>query len=225
MDTGRSSDTRSRATDRGFHRLIRENAYRDFWLLGISILVLLSLRGCGPLGIQGNDDIARDSARTAQDAKDLAAVNRRLVHDLGVEIKRNKLTRDEVRSIAREQSQPSTQQILKLLERATEVCARNPTACRNVTGQRRGAGTGTGGSSTRPGSKRPQSVTPQAQRRPARSPPRTRPNRPVSRPSPSPPPSSSPAPNPDPDSVVDVHTNTPLPHPPVCLDHLVEVDC
>lgn len=225
MGTARSSDTRSRASDRGLRRLIRENAYRDFWLLGISILVLLSLRGCGPLGIQGNDDIARDSRRTAQDAKDLAAVNRQLVHDLGVEIKRNQLTRNEVRRIAREQAKPSAQQILRLIERATEVCARNPSACQHVTGPSRG--TGTSGAQSSPDSTRPRSTTTPAQRRPARSPPRTRPNRHASRPTPSPSssPSSSPAPNPDPDSVVDVHTNTPLPHPPVCIDHLVEIDC
>lgn len=220
MDTDRSSATRSRASDRGLRSLIRENAYRDFWLLAITVLVLLSLKGCGPLGIQGNDDIARDSRKTAQDAKDLAKVNRQLVHDLGVEIKRNRLTRNEVRRIAREQSRPSTQQILKLIERATEVCARNPSACQHVTGPDRGTSSGgTSGS----GSKRPRATPKSTQRRPARSPPRTRPNRPVSRPSPSSspsPPSSTP---PDPDPVVDVHT--PLPHPPVCIDKLVHIDC
>lgn len=211
MVTSRSRTVRQRFRD--------ADGVDKLWMFAITILVLLSLKGCGPLGIQGNDDIARDGRATADKARDAALRAKRAAQQAKNAVERNRLTRAEVRKIAREQAKPSTAQILNLIQRATEVCARNPAACQRITSPPR---PGTSGS----GEVRPR-TTPAGQRSPARSPPRTHrqpPSRPYHPPSSPTPPPGQPGQN-DP-SVVTIQTpDTGLPKHPVCADNLVRVDC
>jgi hypothetical protein len=214
----RGPHERTRASDRGLRRLIRENWYRDLWLMIITILVLVTLQGFAPLGIKGVDDIAREGTTTAQKARDAADQATKLAKQNTDLIAENKITKAEIRRIAREQARPSVQQVLKLIAKATQICTQNPAACRHLagSGSRTSSGTSTSRKPTthRTGSRSPPWTRKEGRKRP-----------PSSGGGGSAPPPSSPPEHPHPPAVVQVNPPAPLPRP-VCADDLVRIgDC
>lgn len=166
--------------------------------------ILLGQAGLDQARLEGAHGRARDRALSAERDRSLRA-----------EI----LSKRELRALARRQARlerPTEADILRLIRRASAVCARLPARCRAATPARSQLGTEPAPTGSAPG---PTARAPS--RRPARRPrpPEGPQTPPAQRPEPSPPPQPRPP--------IDLHTppTGPLPAPTACLPPLLDLNC
>lgn len=189
--------------------------HRDVWLFAVTALVIVALEGFGPFGIKGIDDVARDANHAAHEAQQATRDNATARHALARQVEAQRLTERDVARIARHQARlesPTTSDLLRLIQRATTLCASRPAACAP-----RPRSSSSNSPNVTPVPTAPRRAPSRRRRRADRGtpPPPRKPSKPP--PAERPPPSSP--------STVTVTTPGHLLRPGVCVDGLIRVDC